>query len=198
MDESRAVPLGISPVPSPELAQRLGRLAGVVRGLCVLAAGVLVAWPLLLLFAPDSLMAVGAGQAPGVDLRHLLQGDFSFAARTRAALAGLLPSGLGLAVLWQLWSLFGEYRRGAVFSPRALACLRRFASLLVVLALSSPLTQALMSVAISLDNPPGQRQIVISLGSNDYALVLGALVFVAIARVMTEAARVAEENEGFV
>jgi hypothetical protein len=198
MDEFRAVPLGISPVPSPELAQRLGRLAGVVRGLCVLAAGVLVAWPLLLLFAPDSLVAIGAGQAPGIDMRSLIQGEFTFAARLRVAFASLLPCGLGLALLWQLWGLFGEYQRGAVFSVRALACLRRFSSLLVLLALSSPLTQVLMSVAISLDNPPGQRQIAISLSSNDYALLLGALVFVAIARVMTEAARVAQENEGFV
>jgi hypothetical protein len=198
MDESWSPPLSLSPVPSRALAQRLGRLARVVRSLCVLAAVVLVAWPLLLLFAPDSLMAVGAGQAPGVDMRHLLQGEFTLAARIRVALASLLPCGLGLALLWQLWTLFGEYQRGAVFSLRALTCLRRFASLLVLLALSSPLTQALVSVAISLDNPPGRRQLVISLSSNDYALVLGALVFVAIARVMTEAARVAQENEGFV
>lgn len=188
----------LSPLPSAALAQRLGRLARVVQSLSVLAGLVLAAWPALLLVAPDSLMAVGAGQAPGVDMRHLLRGDFTFATRVRVALASLLPCGLGLAVLWQLWRLFGEYRRGAVFSTRALACLRRFAALLVALALSSPVTQALISVAISLDNPPGQRQLVIQLSSNDYALVLGALVFVAIARVMTEAARVAEENEGFV
>jgi hypothetical protein len=190
--------MSFSPLPSAALAQRLGRLARVVRCLCVLAAAVLAAWPVLLLFAPDSLVAIGAGQAPGIDLRDLLQGEFTFAARSRVALASLLPCGLGLALLWQLWGLFSEYQRGAVFSVRALTCLRRFASLLVLLALSSPLTQVLMSVAISLDNPPGQRQIVISLSSNDYGLVLGALVFVAIARVMTEAARVAEENEGFV
>ncbi|MGM9491778.1 DUF2975 domain-containing protein [Ideonella sp. YS5] len=190
--------MSLSPLPSAALAQRLRRLARLVRGLCVLAAVVLGAWPVLLLFAPDSLVAVGAGQAPGIDMRSLLQGEFTFATRIRVALVSLLPCGLGLALLWQLWSLFGEYRSGAVFSVRALTCLRRFASLLVLLALSSPLTQALMSVAISLDNPPGQRQLVISLSSNDYALVLGALVFVAIARVMTEAARVAQENEGFV
>ena len=69
---------------------------------------------------------------------------------------------------------------------------------MVVLAVVQPLSQALMSVAISWDNPPGQRVLNIAISSNDYALVLGALVFVAIARVMTEAARAAEENEGFV
>jgi hypothetical protein len=198
MDDLRRAAPGLSPLPSPVLAQRLGRLARAVRSLCVLAATVLVAWPLLLVLAPDALRAIGAGQAPGVDMRHLLQGDFTLAARVRVALASLLPCGLGLALLWQLWRLFGEYREGAVFSARALTCLRRFAALLVALAVSSPFTQALVSVAISLDNPPGQRQVAISLSSNDYALLLGALVFVAIARVMTEAARVAEENEGFV
>ena len=198
MDQTLSGSQPLSPLPSTALAQRLCRLARVVRGLCVLAAAVLGAWPLLLLVAPDSLGTFGAGQAPGIDMRYLLQGDFTLATRIRVAVASLLPCGLGLAVLWQLWNLFGEYRRGAVFSLRALACLRRFAALLLVLALASPVTQVLLSVAISLDNPPGQRQIVIMLGSSDYALVLGALVFVAIARVMTEAARVAEENEGFV
>jgi hypothetical protein len=141
---------------------------------------------------------MGLGRAAGLDLSHLAQGGVSSAARLRMAAAGLPPVLVGLALLWQLWALFGEYLRGAVFSPRALACLRRFGALLVVLAVVQPLGQALMSVAISWDNPPGQRVLLVSISSSDNALVIGALVFVAIARVMTEAARVAEENEGFV
>lgn len=180
------------------LAVRLHRLARGVRALVLLAAPVLLAVPVLQAFAPDALAALGLGRAGGMDLRHLALGELTAAARLRMALVTLMPVALGLALLWQLWSLFGEYLRGAVFSPRALACLRRFAVLLVALAVVQPLAQALMSVAVSWDNPPGQRMLVVTVNSNDYALLLGALVFVAIARVMTEAARVAEENEGFV
>lgn len=187
-----------APAVARPLTDRLRRLSRCVRGLALLAAPLLAATPVLLLTAPDALLAVGFSEMAGMNLQHLAQGGLTLAARVRMAAVTLLPVGLGLALLWQLWSLFGEYLRGNVFGARALACLRRFAALLFALSLAQPLSQALMSVAVSWDNPPGQRQLVVMLSSNDYALVLGALVFMAIARVMTEAARVAEENEGFV
>ena len=55
-----------------------------------------------------------------------------------------------------------------------------------------------MSVVLTLGNPPGQRQLVIGLSWDDYLAVLLAVVLIAIATVMAEAVRVAEENEGFV
>lgn len=158
----------------------------------------LVATPILVLLAPEILLDAGLTDLSRWGLHHLSQDGLTLAVRIRMAVVTLLPVGLGLALMWQLWSLFGEYLRGNVFGARALACFRRFATLLFVLSLAQPAAVALMSIAVSWDNPPGQRQLVVSVSSNDYALVLGALVCMAIARVMTEAARVAEENEGFV
>ena len=40
--------------------------------------------------------------------------------------------------------------------------------------------------------------LVVQLGSQDYALLMCALVVVALGRVIAEAARLAEDNEGFV
>jgi hypothetical protein len=184
--------------PLPALAQRLRGLARTVRALVLLAAPILALLPVGLLVDPATVLQMGLGEPSGLSMSHLAQGGMTLAVRMRLAAVVLLPAGLGLALLWQLWVLFGEYLRGEVFSARALACLRRFGALLLVLAFAQPLAQALMTVALSWDNPPGQRVLNIAVSSNDYALVLGALVFVAIARVMTEAARVAEENEGFV
>jgi hypothetical protein len=183
---------------SPALAQRLSTLSRVVRGLALLAFPVLLSVPVLLLLNPQMLFPMGLGQTAGMNLAHLAQGELTLATRLRMAGSSLPVIAVGLALLWQLWALFGEYLRGAVFSARALQCLNRFAWLLLGLALAQPLSQALMSVAVSWDNPPGQRVLMVHLSSNDYALALGALVFIAIARVMTEAARMAEENEGFV
>jgi hypothetical protein len=183
---------------SQALAQRLSTLSRVVRGLALLAFPVLLSVPILLLLNPQMLFPLGLGQTAGMNLAHLAHGELTLATRLRMAGSSLPLIAVGLALLWQLWALFGEYLRGAVFSARALQCLNRFAWLLLGLALAQPLSQALMSVAISWDNPPGQRVLMVHLSSNDYALALGALVFIAIARVMTEAARVAEENEGFV
>lgn len=180
------------------LAGRLRGLARSVRVLAVLAAVVFAALPLLILAAPEWLMNLGLQPAVGEAAWWLLRGEATATGRWRLVAASLPLVAVGLALMWQLWSLFGEYLRGAVFSPRALACLRRFASLMVVLAVLEPVSRALNTVVLSWDRPPGQRVLQVTLTSNDYALLLGALVFVALARVMTEAARVAEENEGFV
>lgn len=183
---------------TPALARRLSTLSRVVRGLSLAAIPILLSVPVLLLLHPQMLFTLGIGQTAGMNLAHLAHGELTLATRARMAGSALPQVLIGLVLLWQLWALFGEYLRGAVFSARALRCLNRCAWLLLALSLAQPLSQALMSVAISWDNPPGQRVLMVTLTSNDYALVLGALVFIAIARVMTEAARLAEENEGFV
>lgn len=186
------------PLPTEALARRLKNLSRAVQALSLLAMPVLLAVPLAWLWSPETLASLGQSAAAGTNLLHLAEGPVTSGMRWRMAGASLPTVGIGLWLLWQLWRLFGEYRRGAVFSPLALGGLRRFAWGMLALAVDQPLSQALMSVAVSWDNAPGHRQLMVSVSSNDYALLLGALVFLAIARVMAEAARVAEENEGFV
>ena len=65
-------------------------------------------------------------------------------------------------------------------------------------ALLAPVMRSVMSVVFTLSNPPGQRMLALSLSWSDYLAVLLAVVLIAIATVMAEAVRVAEENEGFV
>jgi hypothetical protein len=182
-----------SAIPSSEqpLAQRLRRLAAWVRGLALCGGLLIAALPLWLL--------AGTSTEPiqnlyGGHLLSLLHGELTWAVRARLAAVTLLPVGWALGALWQLWALFGAYRQGDVFGSRPVGHLRHFGWAMVGLAVAEPLSTALASVAISLDNPPGQRMLAIGLGSHDYALLMCALVFVAVARVMAEAARLAEEN----
>jgi len=182
----------------PVLARRFRRLALLVRGLIVLGAPFLFTVPVLLLAAPEYLAQLGMSQWSEASLRTMLVGEFTPAARLRCFAVSLLPLSLWLAALWQLWQLFGRYRLGEVFSLRAVSHVRRFAWSLLALALVDPLSRALMTVAITLDNPVGKRQLALWLGSSDYQLLLCAAVFVTIARVMAEALRVADENRGFV
>jgi Protein of unknown function (DUF2975) len=114
------------------------------------------------------------------------------------ALATLLPVGLGLAALWQLWQLFGAFAAGRALTHTAQQHLRRFAIVLLVLAVCEPIYRAAMSVLFSLGNPPGQRQLIVGLSSHDYLQVLLALVLLAIAIVMGDAVRAVEENQTFI
>ena len=186
-----------SPRPSPPLARRLARLAWWVRGLALLGSLVLLALPAWIVTAgPDQaepIQGLFGGHVVG-----LSDGGLTPAVRWRLAGVTVLPISLALLALWQLWCLFGAYRLGDVFGRQPVAHLRRFGWALVALALAQPVSTSLASVAVSLDNGPGRRMLVVQLGSQDYALLMCALVVVALGRVIAEAARLAEDNEGFV
>jgi hypothetical protein len=179
--------------PATGVAGRLGRVVLVVRALCVLGVLTLLTVPLWFWLSPENVRALGPQMAG-------LGADIAVDDRARAlgAVVSLLPVSVGLYALWQLWRLFAEYGAGRVFGREAQARLQRFAWALLAAALLAPLVRAAMSVVLTLGNPPGQRQLVIGLSWDDYLAVLVAAVLIAIATVMAEAVRVAEENEGFV
>ncbi len=175
-------------------SSRLLRLCRVVRSMIALGALMLMLLPWVFWLMPSWVPA-------WVSQMTSLPGD---AVRSTTltpwlgTLVTLLPAGLGLAALWQLWRLFGAYAQGRALTHEAQRHLRRFAALLLALALVEPLYRAAMSVVFSLGNAPGSRQLILSLSSHDYLQVLLALVLLAIATVMGEAVRAAEENKSFV
>ena len=178
----------------PTLPRGLQTLTRLVRALTVLGAALLCLVPTLFWLTPDWVRAKGP-QMAGL-------GDHPFVIDDRALAFGALGSlpaiALGLYALWQLWQLFGEYREGRVFSPLAQQLLRRFAWAMLAAALLAQFQRAWVGIVLTLGNPPGQRLLVIELSWNDYVSILSGAVLLAIATVMAEAVRLAEENESFV
>lgn len=114
------------------------------------------------------------------------------------SLITLVPVAISLTLLWQLWQLFGSFAAGRALTHGAQQHLRRFALAMLAMAVCDPIHRAAMSVVFSLGNPPGQRQLIIKLSSNDDVQLLLALVLLAIATVMGEAVRASDENRTFV
>ena len=76
--------------------------------------------------------------------------------------------------------------------------LRDFASAMLAQAVLGPPSSTALLLAFTLTNPPGERQLAITLSSNDYiALIVGG-VLLAVAWIMVEASRIAEEHASFV
>jgi hypothetical protein len=169
------------------------RLALLVQAMCVVGALGLLSIPLWLAFPPHSIDPLGLAAHLGVQ-GILPEG----AVRTRAVLASLVSVSVGLFVLVQLWRLFARYRRGDVLSAGTARVFGAFAWGVVALALMHIVGHALMSVALSWDNPPGQRLLRITVEWKDYVLLLLGAALVAIARVMVRAAAAEEENRSFV
>jgi hypothetical protein len=182
----------IPPSPLPPQAS-LHRTARLARWL-VLAGGALF-----------TLNAVGMWLFPGYAL-HIVQsqtqagviGPLTLRTRVMLALWDLPSLAVILMALLRLWQLFGEYLQGRVFSARALASLRGFARWVLAAAFLSPVYRAVLSVLVTLQNGPGKRELTINLSSDDYLMLLIGVVLLAISSVMAEAARIAEDNEGFV
>jgi len=172
----------------------LGRLVGLVRALAVLGAASLLLLPPLF-WANPTWLRLAAPAAAGLDSSQV-----TIDAQAQwLGLAGSLPGvALGLWSLWQLWCLFGEYGAGRVFGLAAQQRLAGLARGLLVLALWGPLQRMLIGLALTWGNPPGQRMLVLGLGWHDYLALVSGAVLLAVATVMAEAARLADENAGFV
>jgi hypothetical protein len=186
----------MTPLPRPglppALQTRLRRMATIVRILIALGAvGLLASTAWIWLFPGHAHSQIK--EAADVDIDQM-----ALHTQVMGGLWTLLPVGIALLGLHRLWRLFGEYALGRVFSQAALFSLRGFARCVLAMAFVSPLYGAVLSVIVTFDRVPGTRQLNIAASSTDYAMLLIGAVLLAIASVMAEAARVAEDNAGFV
>jgi hypothetical protein len=175
-----------------DLQSRLRRIAMTVRVLVLVGAVALVlstAWVWIVPGHAHSQIK----QVADVDV-----GQLALNTRVACGLWTLLPVGIVLLGLRRLWLLFGEYALGRVFSQRALASLRGFARCVLASGIVAPLYGGVLSVIVTFDRVPGTRQLNLQLSSSDYETILLGAVLLAISTVMAEAARVAEDNAGFV
>jgi hypothetical protein len=178
---------------SPPLHARLRRLAWIVRALIAFGAIGLVAVMIWTWWVPEHALAHMKEVGSACNVKGLTP-----TAHVLGAVWSLLPLGVSLLGLQRLWHLFDEYGHGRVFSHRALSCLRDCARCILALSVLSPLYGAVMSVIATWANAPGTRQLNLNVSSDDYVMLLFGAVLLAISSVMAEAARVAEDNAGFV
>jgi len=126
------------------------------------------------------------------------EADLSPLHRAAVAALGAIPALAMIYVLREMARLFGRYAAGETLTqPCAGHILRIGAGLLAAVALEV-ISRPLQILAASLANPPGDRVLAISLEGADMGQVLAGGLMVVIGWTMREAAKVAEENRGFV
>lgn len=118
--------------------------------------------------------------------------------RTLALALGLPSLALILWTLWNAFWLFRAYRAGEVVSLEIGRRIRRIGGTLVAFPFVSTVTSVLTSVVVSWNNPEGQRQLVLSIGSDAIVLVVTGAMLMMVGWSMVEAARIADENRQFV
>lgn len=169
--------------------RRLVRWTWLIRALCGLGALILLVLPAMIVLDPDSASLASMREQLGMHWRIETAPQ-----RWRALCVSLLPTLVGWYTLWRLWQLCGRYASGNVFGAATVRVLGQFARGLLAFAISGIATRTLMGLALTWDFSPGQRMLVVGIGSNDYVLLLFGVVLVAITQVMQQAARIAEDN----
>lgn len=116
----------------------------------------------------------------------------------RARLLGFLvlcvPLGVFLYGLNEVRLLFGQYAAGDVLSSRAARRLKRIAWATIVGALMRAPARAGLYLALSIDQLDLPSRLPIRINTADFTFLLFGLLLLAVAWVMTEAARIAEEH----
>jgi Protein of unknown function (DUF2975) len=106
----------------------------------------------------------------------------------------MLPMAVLVWLLYHAYALFDGYRLGHVFTDEAPIQLRRIGLSLLALAFLRPVTATLLGVVLTLSNPPGQRLLSIGISIDDYIIAAIGGLLLSIGHVMVEAKRLADEN----
>ena len=127
-----------------------------------------------------------------------LQGPIAPAKRAGMIALMALPLAIVLFGLWHVRLLFGSYERGEIFTGAAARHIRLVGLAMAVNAVVSVFAHTLGSVLLTYDNGPGTRQVSISLGSDQYMLLLTGGLLIVIGWIMGEAARLSDEHRQIV
>lgn len=135
---------------------------------------------------PDLLPAVLGGSVDAAAL--------GWAQRVAGSAVDCVVAALGVATLLTLARLGDLFRHGAYLSDRAAALLGVLGRRLLWLAGAQIAYAPLMSLGVTLFNPPGQRMLTVTVTGTEAMLLIGALVTLLFARITEEAVRIADEN----
>ncbi len=107
----------------------------------------------------------------------------------------LLPVTLFLFANMTLIRLFRLYKKGHIFSNGNVRCFILLSRVLMAWCIVGILLDPLMSIALTLHHPPGQRILSLGLQSVDLTNLFIACVLAVISWVMEEARQIKEEQE---
>lgn len=176
------------------------RLARIVRVSRTMATITLIAAAAV----PAILLAVLVFDPPGLDewLIEALKASSRTVLTTETRIAAMViaavPVALGVTVLLLLHRLFLGFARAQILVPDSGRILRRIGIVIVTLGPLEILLRALASVVLSLPNPPGEREIVVGISSDDITTIISGILLIVLGWILEEAARIADENRQFV
>lgn len=138
-------------------------------------------------------LAVNANLAPHAVANSLLPWQ-----RATGALLMEIPLILLLIGVWHARKCFLLFNAGRVFTPEAIRYLRQFAGWSVASAAANIICKACVSMAITVQNLPGQRMLAIGIGTDQLFLLFFAAMVWWMSAIISEGLNLADENAAFI
>jgi hypothetical protein len=131
---------------------------------------------------------------PLIPLPVRVDHDLPGLTRFLAFMVDMIPMGVIIYGLQKLEGLFLLYENGLIFTEQHVRCFRSLGRALIVWVGCDVVRNSLLSMVLTLDNPPGQRVITVGLGSADFAAVFVGIVVLIISWVMDEGRKIQEDQ----
>jgi hypothetical protein len=131
---------------------------------------------------------------PLIPLPVRVEHDLPGLTRFLGFLVDLIPMAATLYGLRRLRDLFHLYENGLIFTELNVRSFRSLGRTLIVWVACSVARNSLLSIVLTLNNPPGRRVITLGLSSADFSGVFVGIVVVTISWVMDEARKITEDQ----
>lgn len=176
----------------------IARLARRMRALCALALtgwlGLLLWLAAMLIWNPSAFDDLAVADLP----RGMAIPAFGWETRLALFATAMVITGASALVLWQGVRLFHSLSKGQLFGEVTARHLRLMGFAFLISAGTTMLGKTVTILLITLGNPPGQRQLTISIGSAEILAVIVAGLLLAMGHILLHGARIEAENRGFV
>lgn len=114
--------------------------------------------------------------------------------RLAGFLVSLIPAGITVLACYYLSRLFGLFEKMEFFSAASVGCIRKIGWTLLIGQMIHPFYVALMTLALSISNPAGERFIAVELGAAEMKMIAIAAGIILISWIMEEGRKLQEEN----
>lgn len=104
----------------------------------------------------------------------------------------------GLVGMYFLYRAFKNFASGEFFNLANSRNLRWFSILLFIQAIAKPILFTLSSLLLSLNHPPGQKMLSVSLGSNEVTIIVLAMILWVTSDMLVKGSEIDSENKQFV
>lgn len=115
--------------------------------------------------------------------------------RVLAMLVSMIPAGVLMLSMWWLVRLFGYFAGGEFFSGDTVRYIRYLGWTMIGGAVAGPVYEALLSLVLTMHNPPGEHMLVLSSESADFEQLLTGGIIILVSWIMDEGRKLREAEE---